>query len=90
MMHLIPFSHKFQTVVDCISQIPKSNPETVIMSVCVVTFMIFMNEMLKVSKITSEDCCQIFQLNLRIFFYLPLSFISHDVPSCANFRSPPN
>lgn len=48
-------SHKFQTVFDCISQIPNSNLETVLMSVCVITFMIFMNEILKVSKIMAKN-----------------------------------
>lgn len=39
-----------QTVFDCIPQISNSNPKTVIMSLCVIMFMVFMNEILKVSR----------------------------------------
>lgn len=54
-MEFIQFiPRKFQTVIDCFQQIQNSNPTTVIMSACVITFMIFMNEVLKVSKYNAK------------------------------------
>lgn len=38
-----------QTIIDCIPQIPNANPQTVYMSCSVIFFMVFMNEILKVS-----------------------------------------
>lgn len=83
----------FQTIYDCIPRIPDSNVATVIISLIVILFMVFMNEIMKVNDKRFGQCAnvrdmrffsnQFFDQSSSIFFINLLRYLFFRQPRCS-------